>query len=183
MAKVDIGADTYDSFAGEDFADTYIAADPIAAPDWAALDQDGRNRLSVTATRVLKRLAWKDGVPSFDDTPLAVQEATCEFAAAILGGYDLQTAPGSVLQVRRQKAGSVEVEYFGNFDSPAYRPPPLPQAVWDLIKSMIHAPAEGIGLPGSISSGTCGDSVSDDMAGGRRDQRWVGFGPTSRDYT
>jgi hypothetical protein len=178
MAEIDIGADTYSSFADEDFADTYIAADPAAADAWAALDQDGKNRLSVTSTRVLKRLSWIDGVPSFDDTPLVVQEATCEFNIALLNGYDLNTAPGSVLAVKRQKAGSVEVEYFRDLDNPAYVPPPLPQAVWELLKPMLVSPAGTDGLlGGAIAFGTGGCNN-----GETRLDRMYGFGPNDRDW-
>lgn len=178
MAKVDIGADTFDSFAGEDFADTYIAGDVLAAEAWAELDRNGRNRTLVTATRILKRLNWSDGVPSFDDTPLPVQEGTAEFAAAIAAGYDLGTEPAAQLQVRRQKAGSVEVEYFANLDSPAYQPPPLPRPVWELIKGMIGEDAGGF-LPGSISGGTCGDSITENRYS---NPRYYGGGPGDRDW-
>lgn len=181
MARIDIEAETYNSFTTEDFNDAYVIADPSAAPAWDALEQDDKNRLAVTVTRVLKRQPWIDGVPSFDGAPELVQEAAGEFIIALVNGYDLATPAGSILQVRRQKAGSVEVEYFGNFDSPAYVPPPLPQAVWDLIKSMLTAaPAGGIGLAGSIASGTCGTSITEPDR--FYDRSSFGYGSGDRNY-
>lgn len=181
MAKIDIAGEDYDSFAGEDFAEVYILADPLAAEPWGELDQDGKNRLLVAGTRILKRQPWRDGTPSFEETPEAVAEATAEFAAAVLLGYDLQTPASSVLQVKRQKAGSVEVEFFRDLDNPAYQPPPLPPAVWELIKPMLTvAPAPGgAWLPGAISSGTGRGSITEDCY---RGTPYVGFGPGNRDW-
>lgn len=178
MARIDIEAETYDSFTTEDFNDAYVIADPSAAPAWDAFEQDDKNRLSVTVTRILKRQSWIDGVPSFDDTPEVVQEAAGEFIIALVNGYDLGTAPASVLPVKRQKAGSVEVEYFRDFDNPAYVPPPLPTAVWELLKPMLVSPAGSDGLlPGAISFGTGRCNGSEKPV-----DRMYGFGPNDRDW-
>lgn len=182
MATVDIGSESYDSFADVDFADVYIAADPISADGWGDLGDDGKGQLLVTATRVLKRQDWRDGVPSFSATPDPIREATVEFAAALVAGYDLAVPAASVLPVRRQKAGPVEVEYFRDLDNPAYRPPPLPPAVWALIRPYLKGEETGTGtLPGSIATGTCGSSITERY--NRMDDRiYYGFGPGDRDY-
>lgn len=178
MAEVDIGVDTYSAFADLDTADLYIAADATLAEPWSVLDDDGKGRNIVTATRILIRQPWKEA-PSIDDPPAAVRDATCEFAGAIAAGYDLSTSPAASLQVRRQKAGSVEVEYFRNIDGPGYRPPPLPLAVWELIKPLLKSADSEGGLALSIASGTDGCSLAD--AGLGYDTPYVGFGPGTRD--
>lgn len=180
MARVDIGSETYDAFGDVEGADIYLDADATLAEPWAELDEDGKGRNIVTATRILLRQPLRE-VPSFETPPAALVAATYEFAGAIAAGYDLTADPRASLPVRRQKAGSVEVEFFRDIDNPAYQPPPLPRAVWELIKPLIYAPASGAGVPGSISSGTSGGSVTEGLAG--RDDRWVGFGPDRRDYT
>jgi hypothetical protein len=184
MAKIDIGPEEYDAFADVDFVDAYLRADSRHATAWLALTgrpgMDEKGRLIVTATRVLRRMDWKDSIPPFEGAPLVVQEATAEFAAAILEGFDLATPAGSTLQIRRQKAGSVEVEFFRDLDNPAYRPPPLPPAVWDLLKPLLGSSGDGDGiLAGSISFGTdrCSRECSDLRYGG-----YYGFGSLARDY-
>lgn len=181
MAEVDIGAESYASFGDMEGADVYLDADSTLAAPWAELDKNAKGRNLVTATRILLRQPWREP-PSIDAPPAAVVSATYEFAGAIAAGYDLSADPAASQTVRRQKAGSVEVEFFRDIDAPAYRPPPLPLPVWALIKSLIYAPAEGAGLPGSISSGTCGGSVTEGLAG-RVDDRWIGFGSGRRDYS
>lgn len=157
MAEVDIGNETYQSFASTDEAATYIGADVRYADQWAALTAKEEGRFLVTATRILLRLAWPTAAPSLDAPPNEVRDATCEFAAAIMGGYDLGVAPASVLQIKRQKAGTVEAEYFRDFDSPAYQPPPLPQPVWDLLRALLVPADSGAAfLPGAIATGVSG---------------------------
>lgn len=182
MAEVMINGAAYSSFASAEFADIYLAADITHAEPWAALaGEDGeaeKARLLATATRILRRQNWRDGPPSYEDPPAAVAEATAEFAAALLAGYDLAVPPSSILQTKRQKAGSVEVEFFRNIDSAAYRPPPLPQAVWDLIAPLL-GPAGGSSAGGAISYGTDGDSIAEGP--GLYEGRY-GLGSFDRDF-
>lgn len=178
MAEIDISAESYSAFADLDYAEFYIGADATLAEPWGALDDDDKGRNIVTATRILLRQPWKV-VPTFDAPPDAVRDATCEFAGAIANGYDLGTPAAASLQVRRQKAGSVEVEYFRDLDGPAYRPPPLPTAVWDLIKPLLKS-TSGAALPLSIASGTDGCSLTE--AGLGYGGGYVGFGPGMRNY-
>lgn len=157
MAQIVIGGRDYGAFIDTDYADAYIAADPLNAAAWAALSADDKGRFIVAPTRILLRQPWPNGAPSLDAPPQALKDATAEFAAALAGGYDLATEPGSVLQAKSRKAGSVEIQYFRDLDNPSYRPPPLPRAVWDMIRPLLGIPGDGL-VPLSISSGTrCDD--------------------------
>lgn len=173
MAQIDIGLETYQGYADQDAADFYLAADFNAAA-WREADLDTKGRALVTATRVLDRQSWQGtrtvadqplawpraGIAGVDQAgvPLAVISALIELAAQIIGGYDAANKASTASGVKRQKAGSVEIEYFANNqggpDGSGYR---LPLPVWELIS--VYLAGQGGGLSGAIASGVCGDTA------------------------
>lgn len=140
----------YPVFISVEAADDYLFAD-IGATAWQAGSADEKARWLVGATRVLKGQPWASPIADWPSIPAAVEAATAELASAIAGGYDAANRASTSDGVKRQKAGSVEIEYFGTalFDAT-----PLPLPVWRLIVGLLGGGGSGLG--GAISSGTCG---------------------------
>jgi len=157
---VTIDSVDYDSFESLADADSYLAADPNAEP-WRALGSDAagvnaKGRFLVGATRVLARQLWRDGV-IVDPLPQALQEATAELASAMAGGYDAANQQSTASGLKRQKAGSVEQEFFWSQSIGVGLRFPLP--VWELIRDLL-ASADSSGIGSSLSTGTCGQPIS-----------------------
>jgi hypothetical protein len=131
-------------------ADTYFTGSPNAAA-WAALSADEAARLLVQATRLFERLLW-DGEPaadpqvlawprtglldregdtlSSDAVPTIVEEACYELALILNTSTDVLTSPTTGSNVKRLKAGSVEIENFRPTDTTSTR---LPQIVHEMV--------------------------------------------------
>jgi len=129
MAKVDVGSETYDSFATLDFADVFLGGDVLRAGLWAIRNEDARGRGLVSATRLLMRLPWKGGVPSLDETPDVVQEVAAMLAADMVAKPRLFADASANSNVKTAKAGSAQVEFF----QPVGDAPPLPLALWTML--------------------------------------------------
>lgn len=129
MATVDIDGNDYAVYADVDFADIYLAGDALRASIWAQLDAVGKARALISATRLLQRLCWTDGVPATTDPVLeAIANATSLMAADIAGKPSLGDSGDTATNLKRAKAGPAEVEFFRNFDST-----PLPTAAWQIL--------------------------------------------------
>lgn len=154
---ITIGGNDYDSFESVSDADIYLAVDPTASA-WRALpDADAKGGYLVAATRVFVRQSWQDGVIA-DPLPQAIKDATALLAAAMAGGYDAANQATTASGVRRQKAGSVEQEFFWSQTIGAGLRFPLP--IWELIKGFLDG-ADSSGIGATASTGTCGRSIAD----------------------
>ena len=167
---VEIDGKSYKVLASIAFADEYLAADPNALA-WAAGDPKAKAQWLVQATRIFGRQSWRgqqldllafprSNVPNApaDAIPLAIEQATAELASAIAGGYDAAGQATTASGIKRQKAGSVEIEYFfatGPAGDGSGMRFPLP--VWELVSQFLSS-AGSITIGGAISSGTCAPS-------------------------
>jgi hypothetical protein len=164
---ISIGGHDYDSFESVAAADIYLAIDPNAAAWRALATPEEKGGLLVSATRTLARQPWPAGVIA-DPLPQAIKDATAELAAAMAGGYDAANQSTTASGLKRQKAGSVEQEFFwSQATSVGTR---FPLSVWELIKGLLGG--DGAGIGGSFSSGTCGRDIS---------QTDYGYGATAYD--
>lgn len=147
MATVEIGANSYETYADVDAADEYLEAEFSAnGTAWRAASDDDKARALVTSTRVLDRMQWLgdpaeddqtlawpridtniDGVED-DEVPTDIVNASIELAAQIIAGTDAlnQTQAQSV---KSQKAGSVAIEYWRQFTTPSRLPLPVKELV------------------------------------------------------
>lgn len=163
---VEIDGKSYDAFASVDEADDYLAAEP--GPDaeaWRALGEAGadtKGRNLVGATRIIARQPLRPDVLTTDPIVPALREATILLAAAMANGYDAANQASTASGIKRQKAGSVEQEFFygagGGANGQGFR---FPLAIWELIRGLIGGTAIDSGLGGSIASGTCGRSITE----------------------
>lgn len=172
MATVTIGTVDYPVYADLDQANDYLSAESGATAWRAETDDDVKRRALVSATRTLDRLAWPGerddpdqdlawprsgtGLSGVEDdvVPQQIIDATCVLAMLIVAGTDVagmtSTSGG---EIKRQKAGSVEQEFFRAFDVEGT---PLPTQAWDLIAPLLGGPATS---GGAVSFGT--DRCSD----------------------
>lgn len=167
---VTIGSNSYDVYADQATADIYLEAESSATAWRAALD-DIKGRALVSATRLLDRQSWqgekaeaaqelawpRSGITDVDETviPQAIIDATCELASAIVGGYDAANKSSTASDTKRQKAGSVEIEYFRSFEDGTR----LPLPVHELISKWLLG---ATGITTSIATGTDGCSEFED---------------------
>lgn len=157
---ITIGGKDYPAFADRADANDYLAVSP-GATAWRALPDDDASRgpYLIEATRILLRQNWQAGALD-DPVPQAIIDASIELAAAMAGGYDAANQASTASGVKRQKAGSVEQEFFApGLVTPVGNRFPLP--VWELIKGYLGGGEGAAGLGGSIASGTCGRSISE----------------------
>jgi hypothetical protein len=171
MATVTIATVDYEVYADIETADAYLAADFGASLWRAEADEDQKARALVTATRILDRqlwpgqkedpdqaLAWPrtgtgiSGVED-DEIPQPIIDASIILAKLIHAGSKVDDQATTDTGIKRQKAGSVEIEYF----IPTTDPSRLPVAVMELIGPFLG----GAGFAGSIASGTgaCGPDL------------------------
>ncbi len=114
MPTIDIGGGAlHPSYATVAEADTYLAADILRGPAWAARPLEQRARALVSATRFLRRLTWPSAIP---DPALVDQDPDLRALASLLAA-DLAANPdllngGGGNNVKRAKGGSAEVEFF-----------------------------------------------------------------------
>lgn len=167
MATVTIDTADFEVYADIETADAYLAGDFGAALWRAEADEDQKSRALVTSTRILNRLRWAgtmedpdqllawprtgtgiDGVVD-DEIPQPIIDASIVLAKLIHAGSKVDDQATTATGIKRQKAGSVEIEYF----IPTTDPQRLPTAVLELIARYL---AGAQGLAGSIASGVCG---------------------------
>jgi len=166
--EITIDEVAYFAYADVPTADAYLAADSNAAA-WRAADDITKQRALITATRILDRQSWKSDLDQASRALLEpIVHATAELAAQLVAGYDAANRQHTGQAVRRQKAGSVEIEYFRGAEGSPLR---LPLPVWELIKPYLAGASAALG--GSIAYGTDGCSIADignpyDLTG------WVG---------
>lgn len=135
MPTVTINAVDYDVYADLDTANAYLAAD-FSADSWRAETVDDKlRRALVSATRLLDRQTYLGektdvdqlhafprtgtGVEGVDDdtVPQDIIDASCVLANLIYIGSKVDGSASTLSgNVRRQRAGSVEIEYFAPVD-------------------------------------------------------------------
>lgn len=182
MATVTIGTNDYDAYVSLEDAEAYLDAQ-IAATTWqASTDDDQKGRAIVSATRFIDRLEWQgeksdpyqehqfprtgltyaDGseVPS-DAVPQQVLDATCELAALMIDGTDVQNVSNPAeQQIQALRAGSASISYFRSDAMVGQR---LPQIVQELLgRWLLSATARNV----ITATGTDGeDAFEDDRFG------------------
>lgn len=129
MATVDVGANSYPSFADLDYADEYLGGDVMRATAWALKGPDARGRGLVSATRMLQGLRWVGTLPTTDEPPAIVRDVTVMLAADLLAKPKLFADASGNSNVKSAKAGSASVEFFAQTKDG----PPLPMALWGLL--------------------------------------------------
>jgi hypothetical protein len=167
---VTIAAKDYPVLASLEKAAEYLAADPAGAA-FLAGDATQQAQWLVQATRVLGRQSWQgeqldllafprsgiSGVDS-DSIPEAIEHGVIELASAIAAGYDAANQASTASGIKRQKAGSVEQEFFygaaGGPDGQGFR---FPLPVWELVKGLLAGAGSVIG--GAIGHGVCEPSA------------------------
>ena len=161
------GADDYPVLADMDAAQSYLLADPNAAI-WRAASDDDRARWLIAASRILSRQAIEPPLTSLSEIPLALAQAAIELASAIANGFDAANRETTSDGIKRQKAGSVEIEYFASAATGGLR---FPLPVWELLKGLLSAPRLAIG--GSLATGVDGINHFPDTGylDGYRDRR------------
>jgi hypothetical protein len=132
MPQVDIGSNSYDSYAELDFANEYLDADVLRAPSWSLLEEDDRSRALVSATRLLQRQLWINGVPEIDTAPEVVQQATALLAADIAAKPALGDSASTASNVKAVGAGSARVEFFSPVAGTV-----LPSAALALLRGLL----------------------------------------------
>lgn len=149
----------------------YLAADPAGAAFLAA-EPTVQAQWLVQATRILGRQSWRGeavdllafprkGIPGIDPAsiPQRVEEAAIELASAVAGGYDAANQATTASGIKRQRAGSVEQEFFysagGGPDGRGFR---FPLPIWELLKGLLAGGEVG-DIAGSLSYGTCEPSI------------------------
>lgn len=169
MATVDIGSNSYTTFADVDKADEYLEAD-YNATAWREAEVDAKARALVTAHRVVNKLLWAgdlaesdqlDAWPRIntgitgvidDEVPQGIIDGEIELASYILSGNDAANTT-QAQNVKRQQAGSVSIEYFAQLTTPAR----LPLSVQELFRGYLAGASVSYG--GVVASGT--DRCSD----------------------
>lgn len=166
-----IDAIDYSSFVALATAEQYLAVD-TSAIGWAAGDATDRSKWLVQATRILDRQSWRGdkteaanelawprtGISGIDSAtiPIQIEQATAELASQMANGYDAAGQATTAEGIRRQKAGSVEQEFFAPGTAGVAVGQRFPLPVWELIAPFLEGGGAGELFGGSISTGTCG---------------------------
>ncbi len=171
MATVTINGTDYEVYLSIVEMDEYAQA-TLQSVEWDSLDADTKARYAVLQTRLFDRQVWigersdpvqplawpRDGLglSGVTDgvTPQDLLDGAAETQLALLSGTDLINQQSVAQQVRRLKAGSVEIENFRGAEGEPLR---FPLAVWELISKYLSV--SGNVLPGSRSCGTDGESA------------------------
>lgn len=162
MPTVPISSADYAVYADLATADDYLLAD-FSATTWRdETVEDQKSRALVTSTRILNRMPWSSdrdwpraGTADTDtgDVPQDVIDASIVLAKLIHAGSTVDSSPTTASTVRRQKAGSVEIEYF---DPTLFSDPTrLPIEVWELIQKYLSSITVT-----ALASGTDGESIT-----------------------
>jgi hypothetical protein len=152
MEEVAIGSQQYGSWANLGQASEYLAA-----------DEDKLGRALVTASRLLGKVLCIGGVKLDEldpatEIPEAIRNGTIVLANLIYNGSSVASSESTGSNIKRQRAGSVEVEYFNpTLLSDAGR---WPVELTDLVGSYFCGGTGALG--GVLSFGTCGCSLTEE---------------------
>lgn len=152
---VSIGGTEYEIYADVPTSDAYMAAEISAAAtkwrDATLTDEDAKSRALVSATRLIDRQVWPGtktepdyqelawprtgtGITGVDPdiVPQQIIDASILLAAEINNGSSVVGSDSTDTRKKRQKAGSVEIEYFRDLDGGKR----FPTAVEELLRQM-----------------------------------------------
>lgn len=176
MGTVTIGSADYDVYAEVADADEYLAADFDATLWRDETDSNQKARALVSGTRLLDRQLWPGektdedqpnqwprtgtGISGVDEdtVPEPIIDASIVLAKLIHAGSKVDSQPSTQSgNIKRQRAGSVEVEYFVPVDDPTR----LPTEVQEMLAPYLA----GSGRSGAVAFGTDGCSVVNETFG------------------
>lgn len=171
MGTVTIGSATHTIYGTSAGADDYLAATTAWATAWAAATATAKSRALVSATRELNATRWQgtravagqalawprvdvvdgDGEDVDESTiPQDVIDAAYLLAAMYLdNAARADESPDTAANIKRAKAGSVEVEYHQRIASD-----PFPRSVLLLVEPYMTSGASRAGGIGGYSTGT-----------------------------
>lgn len=172
MATITLGGNDYDSFEDIAGADIFLAADPQYYASWDIADDDTKARGLITASRFVLALCWAAGdPPDFATAPDSVRQAVSLLAATTVGNASAlsgENAAGS--NIRRARAGSAEIEYFGKTEGQGYASaaslPPRVKALLDgdeLLCTSSTSSAIGVPFYGGTGAPRCNDACDDGL--------------------
>jgi hypothetical protein len=158
MAEVDIGAETFTTYADVDTADAYLTGSIHAGTDWSGATTDNKGRALVTATRILDRQRWLAAYDTFAERSVVqnIIDASIEMALALVQGSGLQTDQSTAQQLQSIKAGSVSLTYFRGAEGVPLR---FPLIVWELLRDYLVGTGTGTALLPK-ATGVDGQSVT-----------------------
>lgn len=168
MPNITIGGVTAFSYASIEYADDYLVFDPNFTA-WNSLSEEDKGRYLVSATRFLDTLNWKS--PEYDtqekrEAESRIVQATVILAAMISRGEaDFISSGSTSTGVKRQKAGSVEIEYFGSGSTVTIGNGTLPAQLWALLKDFLGGGSGSNLAVGFLSFGTDGKSANSQRYG------------------
>lgn len=153
MPTVTIGTTDYEVYSDLDAADQFLDADFSATAWRAETDDDQKRRAKVSAFRTLNALSWAgekadaDQIPAWprtgtglsdiddDEVPQEIIDAENLLAKYIHNGTVSVGSATTANNIRRQRAGSVEVEYFN--PTLLVDPSQFPEDVMALIRRFL----------------------------------------------
>jgi len=174
MPTVKIGSNTYEVYADVAAADDYLLADIELGPVWAGQSADQRAAALVSGTRYIDRQKWS-GKKTLDSQPLEwprdgangaengivpddIIEASIVIAAQLIQNPATQSSNSGAGQ-KKVKAGSVEGEFFKNFNDDATK---FSARVDDLLRPFFGG---SFIIEPPVKAGTCKSAFEGDPFG------------------
>lgn len=156
MKTVDVGADSYSTYADEDDADLYLAAALHAGTTWSSLSSTTKAQALVTATRILDRQKWAAGytTQALRFAVTNIINASIEMALALVAGSDFQSEQSTGQKLQSIRAGSVSLSYFRGAEGTPHR---FPLIVHELLRDYLAG--ADLSLAG-VATGVTGTSVT-----------------------
>lgn len=113
MGSVTISGNDYDIYGTAAAATIYLAA-RIGSSDWTNASETTQSQALVTATRQIQNFLSAQGftVDPADEADEDIANATYEYAFALVVDSDIQDKLNQNENIKRQKADTVEIEYF-----------------------------------------------------------------------
>ena len=160
-----IGSSAYSVYSDLDTTNDYLAGDFDATLWRAETNDDNKGRAIISAARALDALSWlgtkadadqplawpRTGVGlddiADDEIPQEITDANALLAKYIHNGTIKTSSSTTASNIRRQRAGSVEIEYFN--PTLIADPSLFPEDVMNLIRRFLG----GTALAGSIATG------------------------------
>ena len=117
MSTVEIGTNTYFTYATRDEADAYLLPTSYNAT-WSALQPDEQSGFLVESARIIDRQKWKADYDTQEKREVVegIVNGSILIAAMLASGEaDFVAKATTASSTKRLKAGSAEVEYFRDF--------------------------------------------------------------------
>lgn len=136
MKTVDIGAESYSTYADEDDADAYLGASLHAGTTWSGASATTKTQALVTATRILDRQKWSSSytTQALRFAVANIVSASIEMALALVDGSDFQSEQSTGQKLQSIRAGSVSLSYFRGAEGTPHR---FPLIVHELLRDYL----------------------------------------------